>query len=532
MTVQRAGNAALLAFALVCASPDRSARAYTFESPFGEGCHEKLTIEALRDVRARSNAARPLPASDAERAWIDDLPVDLPRDARDLGAASLVAGVRHNDLKGAASLEPSELAHAHGDPNAQREHCLRAPEHDEPRGTPRALEACRDYILERFELAVRHGFDASGQVDPEARTRLEISLDFRGRIQVPMPLAYAELGQALHAVQDSFSHAVRSDDGLRVRVLLNWIDYAHERLDEPRDGPAHRAPLDACEDLDELRRLRWQRAFEASTALLHAAFQDDLAPDEKLERAHAVLDRYLSYEPGCDASNRYCDAPELSYEIANLGCAVRSTGAPTHRSATAMALCTIALVASARRRRRAPRSIIAVLLLSFALTSRASADEPTQHTSPFAARAAVSASIDEMGAALALGGRYRLTPAWLAGLDAEWNPWASMETARVQPGALNIYATGVFRAPVNASLALRITAHAGISTLLFDMYGAPSGSIGPYFGLSLLGLEVPLSHNLILTLEPADVAIAIPHISGIPYARRQYRATLGVELTF
>jgi hypothetical protein len=116
------------------------------------------------------------------------------------------------------------------------------------------------------------------------------------------------------------------------------------------------------------------------------------------------------------------------------------------------------------------------------------------------------------------------------GLDVEWNPWASLKTWRLRGGVLNVYATGVWRSPVSTSLALRVTGHAGISTMLFDTYGAPSGSVGPLLGLSLLGLEVTLGSNLVLVLEPADVVVTVPHLTGIPYIRRQYRATVALEL--
>ncbi|HYJ10211.1 MAG TPA: hypothetical protein VEX18_14410, partial [Polyangiaceae bacterium] len=157
-------------------------------------------------------------------------------------------------------------------------------------------------------------------------------------------------------------------------------------------------------------------------------------------------------------------------------------------------------------------------------------NESAYADSPFAARGAISASIDEAGAALTAGARYALSSHWLVGLDVEWNPWASLETWRVREGVLNVYASAAWRSPVSTTLALRVTAHAGLSTLLFDMYGAPSGSVGPYLGLSLLGLEVRLGPNLALVLEPADVVVTIPNLTGIPYIRRQYRATISLEL--
>jgi hypothetical protein len=517
-----------------------TAHGYNYSSPFAEGCHERLSVEALSAVRERSKTARALPTSQRDRAWIDDLPLELPREARDLGAATLVAGVRDNDLKGAGSLEAAELAQLHGNPNSQREHCLRRPEHDEPTGTQRALEDCRDYILERFEVAVRDGFDDEGEVDPNARTRLEIDLDFAGQVRVPMPTAYLELGRALHALQDSFSHAIRSEDGLRVRVLLNWIDYVHDEVETARDGPVHRAALDECTGLDAVRRTRLRRASEASQTLLRAAFQADRSPDEKIADARAVLDRYLSFEDGCDAGNAYCDAPELRYSVSGMECGVGvAPGGTEGRRAGAGWVIALALVGlSLRGRRRVQRTGVVLCVLALASARVAAQDAATggasndaaYAVSPLALRGAISASIDEAGAALAAGARYGLSPRWVLGLDVEWNPWASLKTGHVRSGVLNAYATGVWRSPVSSTLALRVTGHAGVSTLLFDMYGSPSGSIGPYLGLSLLGLEVTLGSDLALVLEPADVVVTVPHLTGIPYIRRQYRATVALEL--
>jgi hypothetical protein len=294
--------------------------------------------------------------------------------------------------------------------------------------------------------------------------------------------------------------------------------------------------------LDQLRELRLQHAYEASSALVSAAFHDDLDADEKLERAQAVLEHYLSFEPGCGGENAYCDAPELRYPVSALGCAVTQAGTSGSRSGAGMlGLLFIALIALGLRARRTgdARALALSLLVLCGLASSSAAQDASeveartaaQASSPFALRAALSGSVDEAGAAIAAGGHYRLSPRWLLGLDAEWNPWGSLETGRMRAGAFNTYATVVFRSPVSDSVALRVAAHAGISMLLFDLYGAPSGSVGPYLGLSLLGLEARLGDSLALVLDPADLAIAIPHVTGIPYVRRQYRATIALELS-
>jgi hypothetical protein len=269
-----------------------------------------------------------------------------------------------------------------------------------------------------------------------------------------------------------------------------------------------------------------------------------------------VLERYLSFEPGCDARNAFCDAPELAYEEPSIGCsaaprarAVMSRSTPS--LAAPLLLCAVLVLRSRRRAerarsRRARHSLASRIALALGLAvagthafpSAATAHDEAARPRPpppsctFALASKLGMSIDETAAAVAAGGRYCASERWLLGADVEWNPWASLDTGRVRPGTFNAYATAVFRAPVTRTLALRVAGHAGISTLLFDLHGAPAGSVGPYVGLSLLGLEIALGPRTHLVLEPADVAVAIPHVTGIPLTHRQYRASVGLELWF
>ena len=492
-----------------------SARAYNYASALAKGCHESITIAALRAARAELELAAALPTRDDDRAFIDDLPLDLPKDVRDLGGASLIVGVRDNDLKGRHGLDTAELALVHGDPDAQDEHCLRRAEHDEPDGSREALAECRAYIAGRFADAVQVGLDASGTPDPDVRTKVAVYLTFVGKQHVPMPRFHVQLGRALHALQDSFSHTVRSPDGLRVRSLLNWIDFVEEHHIEARDGATHRAALDECEELDPLRQRRLELAIEASEALLRAALDPALEEPQKLAAADAVLDRYMSYEAGCGADNAFCDAPELEYPAPWTGC----SAVPGGKSSGYAAAGALALAGGALRARRSPREA----------APRRRASTPDSG-SAFALAAKGSLSIDETAAGLALGGRYRASERWAFGIDGEWNPWASIETSRLRPGTFNAYGSAVFRAPVAHGMALRVTGRLGASWLLFDLYGAPAGSVGPYFGLSLLALELELSRRAALVLEPADVVVTMPHVSGIPLTHRQYRASVAFEL--
>ena len=76
---------------------------------------------------------------------------------------------------------------------------------------------------------------------------------------------------------------------------------------------------------------------------------------------------------------------------------------------------------------------------------------------------------------------------------------------------------------------VRSTLQLGISRMNFDLYGVPKGTVGPYVGFSLVGLDFELSKSLYLVLDPAHIAIPIPQTSGVPFAYPQYRVTLGLQ---
>lgn len=515
------------------------AQAYSYASPLADGCHELLTLEALRTVRAELAVAGPLPAEQADRAWIDDLPLDLPGELRDLAGASLVVGVRDNDLKSHHGLDNAELAQIHGNPTTHPEHCLRGPDDDEPGGSERAVQTCRDYIRGQVESALAQGRDAHGRPDGTTRMKVRVHLAFAGKQDIPAVLFWIQVGRALHALQDSFSHTLRSPDGMRVRTVLNWIDLANDRLVESRDGPAHRRALDECKGIGGLRAQRRERAIEASAALLRAALQPVAEP-----AVREVLDRYLSFEPGCDVSNHFCAAPELAFPADAFACSAHParSGEPVVAwSCSALLLIALHRRCIRRRTRSGSASVraactMAVLALGAAHPQRVEAQvgcpalPPDTGLSRIALDVTFGGSIDETSLAAAAGARYRFNDAWLLGLDVEWNPWISIEAERARPGALNAYASVILRWLTLPDLALRTTGHVGASVLMFDLYGAPAGSVGPYLGLSLLGLELPLSERARLIIEPADVRVPIPHLEAIPLSYRQYRATLGLEV--
>lgn len=547
--------ALLAASALVCLAP-REAEAYTYQSSVSEGCHERLTSSVLASVRAAVDTAPALPLSEEQAPIAHDLPFDAPGELRDLGGITLLFAVRDVDLKGNAPTDAAELAMVHGDPDLQEEHCLRRPEDDEPDGSRAAIERCVAYMRGELHAAL-DALDEEGRPDPELRSPIQVHLAIRGKVTLRLPRFYLHVGHALHTVQDSFTHTLRSEDGLRVRGVLNWVEDVHHRHDEQRDGPAHSNALDDCEAGDPVRRLRRELAVDASTELMLATLDPSLDREQKELAIDAVLARYVSFEDaGCSFDDDWCDAPELHIEQ---DCFCAAPGAPTtgaghgRGAAGSLGVACLALLLARRARGRsgrvrAARGLAATLALaasSFGL-GEARADEPSSAALDVAAAPQVDErsvasklgysstfgiSVENPALALAMGARYRVAPMLSLGVDAEWNPWASFHADVLRRGSANVSGVGILHWDVGSGvIALRTRLHLGASILLTDLYGAPAGSVGPYLQASALGVEWRLARNVALIVDPADVAVPIPQPYGVPFVFLQHRASVTVQV--
>jgi hypothetical protein len=545
---------AVLAVAGPLTGGARLAHAYTIASAISSGCHERITGEALRAVRQELASAGPLAADRNEQALIDDVEFPLPADLNDLGAATLLIGVRDNDLKGRQSNDVSELALVHGDPQLQREHCLRSSDDDEPDGSTRAIASCRAFILERIGQALA-GLDTSGNPDPANRTVLPVYLALRHRVDASLPTYYVRIGQAIHAVEDSFTHTYRTTDSTQISVVLDWVDEANGTLVPATDGPPHAGELDRCDDPDDLRRQRRLLATAAATEILRATLDPGNDSGQKMTAATAIVDGVLGYAPGCTFENDWCGAPERKYGNSSIGCAVGGSGESTSLSLIVGAVFAgLMLLGRRRAGRRGRAGAIAVALAAACCASPAfgasTPDEkpadPTaatekQGAAPSSADTSRSrwggslsgaASVNYGGLAAAIGGRVRVGKHLVLGLDGEWNPWFAVNGAStIRAGAFNAYGSAIVRVPLAYErFNLRTTFNLGTSVLLIDLYGAPKGSTGIFFGFRPLGIEWEVSRRLFVILDPIGYALPVPQLQGVPFAFPQYRATLGLEI--
>jgi MYXO-CTERM domain-containing protein len=621
---QQASSFAMAAVVVGLVATPSAAHAYTIANELATGCHEQITAEALRRVRIELGTAAPLPVTDNEKALVDDLQFNLDRDMHDLGGATFIASVRDNDLKGLSSDDLTALAEVHGDPKGQEEHCLRAADQKEPSGSAAAVSACRAFVRGRAMDAVA-GLDAAGMPDLTKRTVLTIHLSVRGQVDAPLPTYYVRIGQAVHAIEDSFTHTYRTPDEMKITVVLNWLDQVNGTLVESRDGPGHSTVLDRCDDADALRKTRHGLAIDAATALLRATLDPQKTPDQKMAAVDTVLDTYLSYFPGCTFGNHWCDAPESAYGNPN-GCGCR-VGNERGSSRVMLSGIGLALLAIARRarRRRPGAAIVAVLAIAGAILldpsralaqaggkKKAAADpaapttttstqpgraatsttpsvQPTTTTSTtvpattpgapgttettvvtpstttttvstptvgdahqppaptiipvkepgprdatataFGAYLGASGSVDKAALAGTLGLRLRASKQWTFGLDGEWNPFLSFTGTTVRAGAINLYGSAMLRFPLAyENFNLRTTLSLGTSYLLTTLYGAPSGSVGLYGGVSFLGVEWKLSRVFYLVINPLNIALPVPQIKGVPFLYPQYRFSIGLEV--
>jgi len=281
-----------------------SSRAYTVGSGFTDACHEKFTFESYSQVSG-------------------DLPfyvITIPEDGRwDIMSLelfkeldfpslarrdrfylfSLFSGVRHNDTEGKTVLHLNELRTLHTDKLGQYDHFLRSTDDDYRPGDENAVALSTARILDLVEKA-RQYFQAPSE---EQMMLVPLAVDFYGEVEVEVWAPAFYLGKALHIMQDSFSHAIRTDDQRRIVSVMNYADGISGAWLEDRDGLRHSDELDKCDNPDSPRI---QATQTASDDLLAAGTQLILFGEQDL--LDQVVEDWLTYEPGCQAANNYCDS--------------------------------------------------------------------------------------------------------------------------------------------------------------------------------------------------------------------------------
>src|ERR1039457_1567065 len=66
-------------------------------------------------------------------------------------------------------------------------------------------------------------------------------------------------------------------------------------------------------------------ATEAATAVLRTTLDPNQTNDQKMAAVEVILDKYLSYSPGCTFDNNWCQAPEHQYGNGQFSCRDRKS---------------------------------------------------------------------------------------------------------------------------------------------------------------------------------------------------------------
>jgi hypothetical protein len=501
---------------LCCLAASSEVFGFTLETVATRGCHEQLSLAALDNAGWPSGTAAPS-QTDADRELAANLQFHPPSGA-DSWTLALLIGVRDSDLGGASPTDLPRLAAVQNGAGEQHLHCLRELNDNGAAGDMTALQACRQVILD--EVAAALGDDDI--LDLEATESHRVDLAFEDR-DLPLSRYAFHLGKAAHALEDSFAHTFRTPDAQQVQSVHTYVGPQQADYQPSVMGYSHQSSMDSCDEHDVEAAARAGAATRAVAQLFAAVGAQGNRP-ERLQRAQAVVDRWLAYAPGCDEGNAWC-----GHVTSAGGCS--SAGGKCSLFAAAL-LPLLAL----RRRRSAGTSVMLLAMLGSLVARAEPAATLDAAESPVPAHdgrrggvhLAVGSSFDNPGANLLAGVRLALSPRITLGFDFEASPWLDPISGRVAPGTFDAFATASWRWGGTGSLEVRSVIDAGTSVLLFRAEGANKGSVGLFVGTSLLQLRVKLSDALTLELTP-EVVVAVPSLEGVPLAYRQYRVSMGLE---
>lgn len=406
------------------------ARAYTLASGITPACHEELTTESiflLLDELEQRRGQVPLPNNDLWERPAEDLfntvpglQANLPRStALRFVAFSFLLGVRHPDTQGhsVSSLVALRRIHADPEPERQHVHCLRATLDDGAAADRDALIAIRTLVRDKLMSAAA----ALAATQEQQLMPYSLYFEFTGQVDITVYSPAFLLGEALHILQDSFAHTIRSADGSEILTILNFVDAAEGQLDEPRDGIAHSRTLDECGN--SALQLLSQRAVQTSLAATRATLALRAGDDQPLEQGLTPCPSategstcgWLAYPQACELALEesgtlagsccsseadFCNSPWLvsarsspTLSLAQeLGCA--HTPRPTAHFPSRMLAVLLLLAAAVARRlpsrrrkecrlqRRRQLAGLSLLLTTLLSSSLGRAAPPTSPTNP------------------------------------------------------------------------------------------------------------------------------------------------------
>ncbi|MFK8002150.1 MAG: hypothetical protein AB8H86_21325 [Polyangiales bacterium] len=303
------------------------AHAYTVGTAFTEPCHERLSAAAIEDFIERLPFEVPLLRGErTERVAghftrLYGTPELSPRAQALL--FSIIMGVRDPDSEGISPTDLSGSRYLHANTNGQEQHALRRMEDDGPEGDAAAARGVRASI----EATLAEAQLWFARPTEEQIREVDYFLESYGAVRVRVWAPGFFLGRALHTLQDSFSHTLRTQDMRRLVHIFNYIEAIGDRHNDARDGLRHSGELDSC-IVGGASSSLFLAAREASTQLVEQVLN---AEGSNLGDASAALDTWLGYEAGCTLDNDYCDNAFLETARIRTTAPVGSCGmAPGH----------------------------------------------------------------------------------------------------------------------------------------------------------------------------------------------------------
>jgi len=297
--------ALLLAFA--AAAIPAGASAFTVRALDRPACHEEMTRDGFLALVAAgfdAEVAVPVPASHRWKeiaAYLgDDLHAGAEGEAERFMLYSLMLGARYPDLRGASATDIQSLREIHRDPDRQDTHFMRAVDDDYAAGNVAAIARGEAYIRARVDRAASYLAQPADQQIVERSVYVELY----GEVSTPVWAPAYYFGMALHTVEDSFSHTVRSDDLTRICHVGNYMEAVTDDYDLERDGLRHSWAMDRCQEEAAELAAAARPAFEDFVAVFATSGEAGW-PGAGLDEFFAA---WMTLEPGCDDANDYCDS--------------------------------------------------------------------------------------------------------------------------------------------------------------------------------------------------------------------------------
>jgi len=276
--------------------------AFEIKTGFTDGCHEEMTIRVVQklldDRTLPQDGILPKDSAtwnDVADSLLGSMGFEFSDPWRKFVFHSFVIGVRRPDDGGKSVTNIYKLRDFHGSPDIQHRHALREPKDNWAKGDVTARDKAFAFMKDQLALVGEY----LDQPPEKQLKKISFYIEYYGQVTVDVWAPAYHMGIALHTVQDSFSHMIRSDDLRRIRHVMNYIEAVNYDYNLERDGLRHSFEMDDCYGgAKELAK-----AAETATEDFLRVFlekQDNLI--------NSFFEEWMLYESGCNNSNDFCNS--------------------------------------------------------------------------------------------------------------------------------------------------------------------------------------------------------------------------------